>query len=634
MSHSHCDSSFHPKCDSTLILHSFLSACSSGPQEILSGISQHRVSAGCRSHDILGELSDSSIASCVTYDSTTSNDTTFHSRPRPQVLLSTTLLVCSASASSPSSPSLSSASEPRGYSSHAPPQSGASYEAREPEAVYSNARNAYRESGEEAPVVPEDYAPKAPQKKTVILAIPVKLALQQHAGEKHAPASYGNQRDLTSELELSRMHASMFAESSGESYGSRQGYPTSYTSYADQAGSRVEAGNSESGRWLHSRRQESERGVSGAGANMGHSLTSNQNNHNRQKQQQQFSERFREQDHPNTSPHNSNLNDFTFKSSTNNYNNDETVAGNGNAYGSSSSSSSPHNSQYEYTVAVPKHQNSPQAAYNQASSSAPSYTASASQGHPQASPVTYHTRDQGSERYLRTYSDKSPPPKPYNPDNDVDGQSHSSYSSASPYESSPKLSRQPSSYSPAEESGYEVEEVPHHRPRKTHKRPAAYLEESAEEESYSPPTSSSSYRQPSSKYLSSLEAESDPYSGLEGGSTYPSELAESSGKNSHSNLQAYEGLEDADYSSLSALGLQSYSSPSLPQSELSYLMSKMPRGGFSHVPASSASYAGLDLGSGSRLGSYNHHPFGLPSRAMRRPYGPNPYAPNPYLKVS
>lgn len=195
------------------------------------------------------------------------------------------------------------------------------------------------------------------------------------------------------------------------------------------------------------------------------------------------------------------------------------------------------------------------------------------------------------------------------------------------YEYQPKLSRpSASSYAPADDSSYELEvPSPPPRPRKTYKRPAAYIEESADEETYSRPSSS---RLPS-KYLSA-EPESDAYPGLDGSSGYQQELTDLA---KGSSLPSYSGdaLDEADYSSsLSSLGLQSYASPSLPQSELSYLMSKMPRG-FSPVPAAASSY-GVEMGAGSRLGSY---PFGFPSRPARRPYAPSHYGtPSPYLKVS
>ena len=152
------------------------------------------------------------------------------------------------------------------------------------------------------------------------------------------------------------------------------------------------------------------------------------------------------------------------------------------------------------------------------------------------------------------------------------------------------------------------------------------MEESVEEESYSRPSSSSG-RLPS-KYLSA-DTDSDAFPGLDGATGYQQELSDI-GKGSGASLPSYgsEGLDETDYSSsLSSLGLQSYSSPSLPKSELSYLLNKMPRG-FSPVPA--ASSYGMDLGGGSRLG----YPYGFPSRPARRPYAPAPYAPSPYLKVS
>lgn len=64
--------------------------------------------------------------------------------------------------------------------------------------MYSKGSRASYESGEDVSAASEDYAHKSPAKKTVILAIPVKLALQQ-ASEHKPAAAYGNQRDYVTQ---------------------------------------------------------------------------------------------------------------------------------------------------------------------------------------------------------------------------------------------------------------------------------------------------------------------------------------------------------------------------------------------------------------------------------------------------
>ena len=59
--------------------------------------------------------------------------------------------------------------------------------------MYSKSSRGYENSGEDTSAAAEDYAPRSQAKKTVILAIPVKLALQQSLAEREKPtSSYGN----------------------------------------------------------------------------------------------------------------------------------------------------------------------------------------------------------------------------------------------------------------------------------------------------------------------------------------------------------------------------------------------------------------------------------------------------------
>jgi hypothetical protein len=337
----------------------------------------------------------------------------------------------------------------------------------------------------------------------------------------------------------------------------------------------------------------------------------NQNNSNSirsNKSPHQDNKWHREQDDTNNNNnHNNNPIHFTFKSE---HYFPKTLGNSHNApYSSGSNNNNYNNNQYELAAVVPN-QNS-QLNYN--NQQPPAYAASASQGYAQSSPVVYAPSRDHSDRPLRTYSDKPSTSKPYQPDNDVDAPS--SYSNSPSYDYSPKP--RPASYAAVDDSSYEVEETP--RPRKTHKRPAAYVEESVDEDSYSRPS-------PRPKYVSS-EPDSDSYPGLDGATGYQPDLSDI-GKTASASLPSYasDALDESDYASL---GLQAYSSPSLPQSELSYLMSKMPRG-FHPVPAAS-SYGLTDL----HAPRPRPYPFGLPSRpAARRPYLPGPYAPSPYLKVS
>ena len=168
------------------------------------------------------------------------------------------------------------------------------------------------------------------------------------------------------------------------------------------------------------------------------------------------------------------------------------------------------------------------------------------------------------------------------------------------------------------------------------------------ESSYSP-SSSASY--PSS---AALLKESSKFTLPDGetlnldGLNFPGSYASSSfselSKASPSSASGYEsdaaGLGEDDLSAFSALSSQMNPYPSLsgavPQSELSFLLNKMPRGGFSPVPAGShMSFTPL------RPTGHHYNPgFGYPRVTSplhhRRPVFPGyaTAASSPYLKVS
>lgn len=272
----------------------------------------------------------------------------------------------------------------------------------------------------------------------------------------------------------------------------------------------------------------------------------------------------------------------------------------------------------------------------------------------------YHSAS-SNDRDQPIYNDKAPPrPSSYNDDEDSSYPDNQGSSGGQSYTIKAQIQDKPPKYESADSAQYDShEDAPVVSKPKAKKQKQQVIHEYQEvsgddhpgssalsESNYSPSNSyplAASLKEGSSKFTLpdgetfNLESLGSAFSGSYPGSySSPSELKGLSydGEGLSSSTS---GLED-DFSAVSALSSQMNPYPSIagsvPQSELSFLLNKMPRGGFSPLPAASSPFGTVGP---SFTAIRPHSPaYGYPRVAAGlrpRPLYPS-YAPFPKVSVN